>query len=277
MILATIEPWPDLANCLAVLEPQVKTLGGEILVGDGHGNALTEDYVRESDCVSWIKVPGASVFELRARAAEAARGEIIATTEDHCVVGSDWCAAILEAFASHPEAQAVWGPILNGSREHWIDWANYLHTFGGFLPPAIRSSGSVAPQRQRGLSPGRFPDGPIPAGWMELELSPRLLHEGRFHTHERLVVTHVQSHGFWHTLLAHFDNGRATTGLNPIPLSGRQLWNVFRATVGDRRRAGDASNREEESPAHLPALLLPCAGRDRGHSGRAGKSPARLR
>ena len=145
MILATIEPWPDLANCLAVLEPQVKTLGGEILVGDGHGNALTEDYVRESDCVSWIKVPGASVFELRARAAEAARGEIIATTEDHCVVGSDWCAAILEAFASHPEAQAVWGPILNGSREHWIDWANYLHTFGGFLPLRSGAAGPLPP------------------------------------------------------------------------------------------------------------------------------------
>ena len=40
VVLATIEPWPDLANCLAVLEPQVAAVGGEIIVGDGHGAAL---------------------------------------------------------------------------------------------------------------------------------------------------------------------------------------------------------------------------------------------
>ena len=280
MILATIEPWPDLANCLAVLEPQVTAVGGEIVVGDGHGGALTEDYVRRSGCVSWIQAPGASVFELRARAAAAARGEIIATTEDHCVVGSDWCAAILEAFASHPEAQAVWGPILNGSREHWIDWANYLHTFGGFLPPCdpeqrVRCPPNANVAYRRDV----FPDGPIPAGWMELELSPRLLHEGRFHMHERLVVTHVQSHGFWHTLLAHFDNGRATTGLNPIPLSGRQLpWNVFRATVGV---IGGGQAMRPIVRKSLPLIfLLSCChalGETVGILAGPGKSPARLR
>lgn len=280
VILATIEPWPDLANCLAVLEPQVTALGGEILVGDGHGGALTEDYVAESGCVSWIRMPGASVFALRAKAAESARGEIIATTEDHCVVGPDWCAQILEAFERHPEAQAVSGPILNGSPEHLIDWANYLHTFGCFLPPCDpHQRVRCPPSANLGYRRGVFPDGPIAAGWMELTLSPRLLHEGLFYMHDPLVVTHVQSHGVWHTFLAHFDNGRATTGLHPIPLSRRQLpWNVFRATVSI---IGGGEAMRTIVRKSLPLLfLLSCChalGETVGILAGPGKSPARLR
>jgi hypothetical protein len=67
VVLATIEPWPDLANCLAVLEPQIAAVGGEIIVGDGHGAALDAAKAAGSDRLSWIRKPGASVFELRAR------------------------------------------------------------------------------------------------------------------------------------------------------------------------------------------------------------------
>jgi len=115
VVLATIEPWPDLARCLAVLEPQVAAVGGEIIVGDGHGAALDAAMVAASDRLSWVRIPGASVFELRARAVEAARGEFIALTEDHCIVGADWCAQILEAFRLNPDAMGVTGPVLNGS------------------------------------------------------------------------------------------------------------------------------------------------------------------
>ena len=46
VVLATIEPWPDLANCLAVLEPQVAAVGGEIIVGDGHGAQVWSGRIR---------------------------------------------------------------------------------------------------------------------------------------------------------------------------------------------------------------------------------------
>ena len=95
VILATTDPWPDLANCLDVLEPQVGALNGELIVGDAHGEALDGARVARSRCLSWIRLPGASVFELSARAAERARGEVIAATEDHCVVAPHWCAEIL--------------------------------------------------------------------------------------------------------------------------------------------------------------------------------------
>ena len=224
VILATIEPWPDLANCLAVLEPQVSALGGEIIVGDGHGAALDSRRAAATDRLSWIRNPGASVFELRASAAAAARGEIIAMTEDHCLVAQDWCAQILEAFRLNPTAKGVAGPVANGSTDTLIDWANFLHTFGAYVPPWNKHQRhSCPPVANVAYRRSVFPPGQIAPGWIELELAPNLYRQGLFYIADGLTVTHVQSHGFWRTLRMHFDNGRSTTGLNPVPLSGRQL------------------------------------------------------
>jgi hypothetical protein len=56
VVLATIEPWPDLANCLAALEPQIAAVGGEIIVGDGHGAALDATKAA-SDRLTWVRTP----------------------------------------------------------------------------------------------------------------------------------------------------------------------------------------------------------------------------
>src|SRR5215831_14484835 len=282
VILATIEPppWPDLVSCLEVLAPQVAAVGGEIIVGDGHGAALGESNAVDSLGVSWVRIPGASVFELRARAVEQARGEIIALTEDHCLVGSDWCRQILDAFSSHPHVMGVTGPVLNGSTDHRIDQANFLHTFASSIPPVNQTQYSRCPPpanvafRRSAIGPG-----PIPAGHIELELSPQLFGQGLFHVHEGITVTHVQSHGFWLTLRAHFDNGRSTTGLHPVSFTRRQLpWNLLRGSL--RAMSPEArATRTVRSSLPLMFLLSCChaAGEVAGIVAGPGRSPARLR
>jgi hypothetical protein len=280
VILATTEPWPDLANCLSVLEPQVEAVGGEIIVGDGHGDALDARRVAATDRLSWIRAPGASVFDLRARAAQAARGEIIALTEDHCLVAPDWCAQILEAFRRNPSAMAVTGPVANGSTDKLIDWANFLHTFGAFVPPWNRQQRDRCPPAANvAYRRSAFPSGPIAPGWMELELTPDLYHRGLYYIHDAITVTHVQSHGFWKTLQAHFDNGRSTTGLHPMSLSARQLpWRLFRTTM---RVIGGDERLKPIVRASTPFIfLLSCChalGEVVGIMAGPGRSPARLR
>jgi hypothetical protein len=280
VILATTEPWPDLANCLEVLAPQVASVGGEIIVGDGHGAALDASRAADSTQLSWVRLPGASVFELRARAVERARGEIIALTEDHCLVGRDWCQQILHVFSTHPDVMAVTGPVLNGSTDHRIDHANYLHNFASCVPPVNRA------QRDRCPPPANVAfrrcaigSGPFPAGRIELEISPRLFREGLFHVHDGITVTHVQSHGFWLTLRAHFDNGRSTTGLNRVPLTRRQLpWHVLRGAL---RSMSPEARRTPVVRSSVPLMfLLSCchaAGEVAGIVAGPGSSPTRLR
>jgi len=281
VVLATIEPWPDLANCLEVLLPQVTAIGGELLVGDGDGSALEERHLAEHPCLKLIRLPGASVFELRAKALELAQGELIATTEDHCLVASDWCAQIQHAFAQHPDVLAVTGPVLNGSRDHLIDWANYLHNFGSTLPPFdsperwYRAPPCVNIAYRRSV----LPAGPVPPGWMELEVNPRLLRDGGFLRHEAMTVTHVQSHGLWGTMATHFHNGRTTTGLHPERFSGNLLpWRRFRATV---RGFSDGAEYRAIIRKSLPLVfLLTCChalGETVGIVAGPGESPRRLR
>lgn len=284
VILATTDPppWSDLVRALALLEPQVRALGGELIVGDGHGVAIEARGIPESPSLSWISLPGASVFELRAKAAQVARGEIIAVTEDHCIVAAGWCQTILEAFAAHPEAMTVSGPVLNGSREHLIDWANYLHTFGSVFPPCDPRRGRLClpsanlAYRRSALPPIGVAIAP---GLMELDLNPRFFREGRCHFHDEMTVTHVQSHGFWNTLRIHFHNGRSTTGLHPVRLSGRQLpWNVYRSVVSG---LGGGQAHRAVVRASLPLVfLLSCChalGETVGIFAGPGNSPARLR
>jgi len=280
VVLATTDPWPDVANCLAVLEPQVAAVGGEIIVGDGHGAALDAAKVGASERLSWLRIPGASVFELRARAVERARGEIVALTEDHCIVGPDWCEQILEAFRLDPNAVGVTGPVLNGSTEHLIDWANFLHTFGPYFPPVNKSQRDRSPLAANiAFRRSALGTGPIAPGWIELDLNGRLFRERLYHVHDAITVTHVQSHGFWGTLRAHFDNGRSTTGLDRAPSRRLQLpWNLFRGAL--RSMSTEVRSRPAVR-ASLPLMfLLSCchsAGELTGILAGPGRSPARLR
>ncbi len=108
----------------------------------------------------------------------------------------------------------VTGRVLNGSNNYRIDRANDLRTFGSCCPPMNKS------QRERCLPPvnvafrrSAIGPGPIPAGRVELEVTPRLFNDRVICVHDGMTVTHVQSHGFWGTILTHSDDGRATVPL----------------------------------------------------------------
>ena len=51
-------------------------------------------------------MPGKSVFQLRLAGYRAARGEVVAVTEDHVYVEPDWIERILAAHSASPSAGA---------------------------------------------------------------------------------------------------------------------------------------------------------------------------
>lgn len=280
IVLATTDAWPDLAACLDVLEPQARACDAELIIGDGDGAGLPDDYASNPERILWLRRPGASVFTLRAEAVTRARGEIIAVTEDHCVVAPDWCARILQAHEEHPDTLGVAGAIENGSPDSIVDWANYLQTFGAFAPPVNPRQRERAPLLANlSLKRGALPEGTLQPGALELDVVPRVFAGGGFTTDDRIVVSHVQSHGVVGTLLAHFHNGRVTTGFSTQRLSRRQLpFRVFRSTL--RTLRGKTALRRRLFPA-LPYLLLLSAAHATGEAmgilAGPGRSPEQLR
>jgi hypothetical protein len=81
--------------CLDSLHAQAQKIGAEVLVADCSGSALPDDHGLRYPEVTWLKLPGASVFQARATAMSQARGQVVAITEDHCRVHLDWCEQIV--------------------------------------------------------------------------------------------------------------------------------------------------------------------------------------
>src|SRR4029453_8202728 len=76
VVIATTQPWPEIAGCLASLVGQAGATGAGVILADAAGRGLPGgDAFPE---VQWLTAPGGSVFQLRALAMSKARGEIVA-------------------------------------------------------------------------------------------------------------------------------------------------------------------------------------------------------
>ena len=174
---------------------------------------------------------GASVFVLRRDALLAARGPIVAMTEDHCQVASDWCEQVLKAHTTHPELDGVGGSVDNGSRERLIDWANFLITFVPFMEPFVVDRGTRLPTPANVSYKRRVIPESLDVGQLEVGIPLELDRRRALGVDPSVRVTHVQSHGFLGSFAAHFHNGRATTGLASTK-SWKGLWRSFAEMVG---------------------------------------------
>jgi len=213
VVVATTAPWPALAACLDSIGEQVAEAGGEIVVVDRHGAALSPAVAARPEVV-WLRSPGDGVFALRALGAARARGNIVALTEDHCEVAPDWVCGVMAAHAEHPEAAAVAGSVRNGATASRIDRASFLLVHGLNLAPMGAPPIEWLPSPSN-LSFKRavFPSAPQTEGWLELVLVPALRAAGRVATDDTVVVTHDQSLGRLGTVVNHFHAGRTSAAL----------------------------------------------------------------
>lgn len=290
IVVATTKPWPEICACLDSLLKQANAVGAEILVADGHGRGMPDDGRESYEGVIWLKKLGASVFGLRKLGMRQARGEIIAVTEDHCRVAPNWCEQIIQAHKDYPHAAAIGGAVENGATTSLMDWANFFLVFAPFVSP-IRNGPCERICLQANISYKRRVVSRMAShfGVMEMLFTRQLRQEGEvLIADDRLLVSHVQSHGFWGTFAAHFHNGRSIAGFRLEELGGMGrmlrlgstailspylLWSTLRALMSKQQVLGKVL-------ASLPllALLVCChaAGEFIGYMAGPGQSPQRL-
>jgi hypothetical protein len=232
IVLATTHPWPEAEPTLQALlaaepAPDFEVIlcaaGGAPPAGWGDGR------------LSVVEAAGESVFALRARGVAAARGEIVAITEDHCIPASDWPAELVAAHARHPEAVALSGAVANGATADPWDWANFLMTFAEHMRPIDVAAARRAPSVANGSFKRPLVAQPADAapGWLELELMPALVGGGQVARDGGPLVVHDQTHGGMRpTLAVHFHNGRASAGLRAEPPGPHAVRAEWRRLVG---------------------------------------------
>lgn len=224
--VATVQGWPEIEPNVRSWEAAAAAAGGDVLVADGSGLPAPPDGTL-GPRTRWIREPGWSVFQLRGRAYREATAPIIGVTEDHCLTPVDWGVRSLEAHATHPEAVAVGGGVLNGATETVMDWASFLLVQAAFVAPiasgpAERISGAVnvtyKAEALRGI------DGAEGLGAMDVLHQRALAASGAtLIADDRIRVTHDQSLGFVGTVVIHFHAGRTMAGFRRQHLDARQL------------------------------------------------------
>lgn len=288
IVVATRRPWPALRGLLESLTNQAQRAGAEIVVADGGPGALPDG--QPPDGVHRLHEPGASVLRLRALGLAAARGEVVALTEDHCRVDSTWCRTILELHLAHPEVAAIGGAVENAATGDLVSRLHFLTAYGVFLRPlgmgdARLIAGEANVSYKRWALPGR----PAEDGLQQMLFNQRLRSEGRrLLADDRVVVFHDQPVSFAEACRLHFDNGRCIAGFR---LQGRsRLYRAVRllgcpalpAFLALRAVLASLRKRRERVAAllGLPLLLgLGCshaAGEAVGCLAGAGGSPSRM-
>src|SRR5437588_7231772 len=79
--------------------------------------------------------------ELRSRGIDAARGEIVALTEDHGIPAPDWCRQILDA---HREPFAGIGGAMENAIDRSLNWAVYFCDFFRYQNPLTGGESALA-------------------------------------------------------------------------------------------------------------------------------------
>jgi hypothetical protein len=227
IVVATTEGWPYARTVLESFREEAEDAGAEIVIADGSRRpAPAQDEIGPR--THWLSLAEDSVFRLFGLGLAEARGEIVATTEDHCAVRPGWCAAILRAHREHPAAAAIGGAIENGSTDSLLDWASYFITQGPHMAPLGRGEVEVTTNeadlsfKRWALPPRAAADGP---GFMAVLYTRQLARAGaELRVDDRMVVDHFQSIGVAETSAIHFHNGRSISGFRRLRGMTRADW-----------------------------------------------------
>lgn len=219
VVVAVADPWPAIRTCLESLLCQVSDSSVEIIVTDGNGRALPVGDVPES--VRWIRKPGHSIFQLRALGMAEARGDIVASTEDHCKVAPDWCRMLTDLHDQYRDAGAIGGAVENGTDSRILDRVHFLIANGPFMRPNLQAESRVITGQanvsfKREILTSDLPE----AGAHQMEMIRDLAGRGtKLRVDDRLVVWHIQSLGIRGTCRMHFHTGRCIASFRLLRLS----------------------------------------------------------
>jgi glycosyltransferase involved in cell wall biosynthesis len=183
-----------LFRCLDSLRGQAKEESAEVIVVDRCGGEKLARVEMEYPFVTVVPTDPKdrlSVPELRAMGVKKAKGEIVATIEEHCVAPPHWLHTILTSFQE--EDVAIGGPICDRDYDRIRDWVVYFSEYHNYLPPWEEgeryslNGANIAYRRQKLLDHQEI----LPSGYWEVVLHPQLASEGFFRSVPHMGVYHT--------------------------------------------------------------------------------------
>ena len=237
--------------CLASLARQAADCAAEVILAANFPAAPLEfEYLSVRVLVLEEK---ATVPMLRAAGVAAARGEIVALTEDHVRFDAGWCRAMLAAHEL-PHA-AVGGSIDNTAGGSAVDWAMYFRDYAPFMPS--NEAGTVAALSGANVSYKRAALEAVASlladGFYETSVNEALAQRGvALYLAPAAVVIHDRRYGFAEALARCYHSARsyAARRVRGGPSSRRIVYAIGSLVL----------------PMLLPARTIAVAARKRRHT-----------
>ena len=256
-IVATTRNWEKLERVLASLHPSVVRDDLEVIAVCGGAAALP---TQPLGGITYLIVPEPDLFVARALAVAHASGDVIAVLEDHSVPVEGWARSVACAWAGNEGIDAIVHAATTKHDAGLWEVALFTLTLGPFL-------GSTGVDRDRLPVPGMLSfrrgllpaDLPPPSGWLEYDLTTKLVSSCPMARDLSATVVHSQPVG-WRAPILSFYSGRMFAG-SRVGSTGRtrraelvrlrrDVRTMFQQTVASRRRTHGA----------IEPTLLACVG-----------------
>ena len=204
-----------LDHCLASFRSAKPDNDTEVIVvcnyEEGVKDLLAEKY---PDVKGVVQGSQTTVPELRSIGIRLAEGEIVALTEDNCVMAPEWLSEIRRAHELPYEV--IGGAVENRSDRRPLDWAVYFYEYGKYMLPeeagVTRSLAGNNVSYKRGLL--REVEGEIRHGFFEAFLHRTLQQRGHpLYFAPSVVVYHSKQYQFHQAFLQCYHHGRAYAGM----------------------------------------------------------------
>ncbi len=265
VVIASVNGVGSILECLEKLEALPEREQMEMLVLDRRTDATAETIAqRFPRVILTAGLTGKSIPELRWEGMRAARGEMIAVIEDHCMVTPQWAAEILHYAES--DFAVVGGPVENGSRERILDWAFFLAEYGACMPPLEAGEAESVPGNNTAYRRSVLPlEDPAWASVWESFLQNELRKRGiRILLNPAMLVYHKKSFRLGEMLEQRFLYSRSFAAMRGRKLGAAArlvwaagsvllpvvlLWRIVRRVLAKRRNL-------RELVLGLPVILL---------------------
>jgi GT2 family glycosyltransferase len=135
VVIASVNGLPYPLDCLKALSNQEGGVATEVIVADCTGPvtvAAIQEHYPQATILAFNEQK--SVPWLRSAGIQAARAQLVAVTEDHCVPRPDWLSRLVKVSERTGWA-AVGGGVENDSTERLVDWAVYFCEYSGLMNP----------------------------------------------------------------------------------------------------------------------------------------------
>lgn len=217
IIIANTSKHSEILTCLAALEEQRLDGIVEVIVVEPVGSEATGSLRRQFTWIRSVLVDqGNTIPEMLRTGLAYSQGEMIAILEDHEIVCSGWCDAILASHRAHPDVAAISGPIENGCVERILDWATFFCEYCWFMTPVQAGiidsiPGNNVAYKRWALEGSQTDD--LARGFWENTLHTALLRQGyKFWMDPSMTVSHQRHFGFLEFLTQRFHYSRHYAG-----------------------------------------------------------------